>query len=207
MAPSDATQSVLTSIASIVDRFALGGERRFHDRLGERGMRMDGLADFGRGGFERLAEHDFGNQVSRMMADYLATDDFAVLLARDQLDESLGLVDGDCLAVCAKRHPAYLDIDSARFRFRLIEAHRRDFGLTVNTSRHGRQVEAGLSHPRHNLDCRDTLGRRLVRQQRRTHDVADRVNALAGGAERIVYLDEAAALDLDTGFFQAKVAA
>src|SRR5216684_9142725 len=169
-------------------------------------MRMDGPADFGSGRCERLAEHDFGNHAGRMMDDNLASDDFAVLLARDQFDESLGLVDGDRLAVCAKRHPAYLDIDSARFRFRLIEAHRRDFGLTVNTSRHGRQVEAGLSHPRHNLDCRDTLGRRLVRQQRRTHDVADRVNALAGGAERVIYLDEAATLELDAGFFEAKVA-
>src|SRR5229473_552315 len=164
MAPSDATQSVLTSIASIVDRFALGGERRFHDRLGERGMRMDGLADFGRGRF-------------------------------------------DCLAVCAKRHPAYLDIDSARFRFRLIKAHRRDFGLTVDTGRDGRQVEAWLSHACHYLDRGDTLGRRLMRQKWRTYDVADRVNALAGGAERVVYLDEAATLDLDAGFFQAKVAA
>src|SRR5216684_905923 len=116
MAPSDATQSVLTSIASIVDRFALGGERHLHDRFVESGMRMDGLADFGSGCFERLAEHDFGDHVSRMMADNLASDDFAVLLARDQLDESLSLVDRDCLAVCAKRHPADFNFDSARFR-------------------------------------------------------------------------------------------
>src|SRR6266849_4949396 len=206
MAPSDATQSVLTSIASIVDRFALGGERRFHDRFGESGMRMDGLANFGSGRFERLAEHDFGNHVGRMVADDLASNDFAVLLARDQLDESLGLVDRDCFAICAKRHPAYLDIDSARFRLRLVKAHRRDFGLTVDTCRHGRQIEAWLSHACHYLDRSNTLGRRLMCQKWRTYDVADRVNALAGGAERIVYLDEAATLDLDTGFFQAKVA-
>jgi hypothetical protein len=46
-----------------------------------------------------------------------------------------------------------------------------------------------------------------MRQQWRTHNVADRVNALACGAERIVYLDEAAAFDLDAGFFEAKVGA
>src|SRR5579863_7649487 len=135
MAPSDATQSVLTSIASIVDRFALGGEGSFHDRFRERGMRMDGPADFGCGRFERLAEHDFGNHVGRMMPDYLASDDFAVLLARDQLDESFGLIDRDCLAVCPKRHPADFDVDSARFRLRLVKAHGRDLGLAVDTSR------------------------------------------------------------------------
>src|SRR5712692_7786865 len=142
-----------------------------------------------------------------MMTDYLASDDFAVLLARDQFDESLGLVDRDGLAVCPKRHPADFDIDSTRFRFRLVEAHRRDLGLTIDTGRDGRQIEAWLSHACHYLDRGDTLGRRLMRQKWRTYDVADRVNALAGGAERVVYLDEAAALELDAGFFQAKVAA
>src|SRR5216684_5352841 len=93
------------------------------------------------------------------------------------------------------------------FRLRLIKAHRRDFGLTVDTGRHGRQIEAWLSHACHYLDRGNTLGRRLMRQKWRTYDVADRVNALAGGAERVVYLDEAAALELDAGFFQAKVAA
>ena len=55
-----------------IDRFALGCERRLHYRLGHRGMRMHGFADFDGGGLQRLAQHDLGNQVGRVMADDLA---------------------------------------------------------------------------------------------------------------------------------------
>src|SRR5208282_4365373 len=165
-------------------------------------MRMHGFAKFGGGGLERLAEHDFGNDVGGGVSDYLASDHFAILFGRDDFHEARGLADRNRLAHRAKRNLADLHFDAARFCVRFAESHRRHFGLAVDASGDREQVETGFAHARHEFNRGDTFGAGLVREQRRADDVAERIDARDGGLERVVYLDEAAAFELDADFFE-----
>src|SRR5580704_4932143 len=140
-------------------------------------MRMRGLADFGDGGLERFTEHDLGDYVGGGLSDDLASDHFAVLLGGDDFHEARSLVDRDRFADRAERKLADLHFDAARFGVGFAEADGRNFGLAVDACGYGEQVEAWLAHARHNFDGGDTLGAGLVREQGRTEDVADRVDA------------------------------
>src|SRR5271169_2843187 len=139
------------------------------------------------------------------MANDLRAQHLAVFLARDYFDEALGLIDRDRLADRAKRDLADLDFDPALARLRLGQSDRGDLGLAIDASGDRHQVEAGLAHPSHDLDRRDTFRRGLVRQQRWTDHIADRVDAWAGGAEGVVNLDEAAAVQFDANFLESEV--
>src|SRR5580698_3028953 len=185
-------------MSSKVDRLALSRERRLHDRFRQRRMRMHTVAEFGGGRFEGAAEHNLRNQVGRMMTDDLASDHFAKLLARDDLDEALSLIDRHRLPVRAKRNLADLHLDPALTRLRLAEPNHRDLGLAVDTAGDRQQIEAGLSHARHNFHRRDSLRRRLMREQRRARDIADRIDTRTRRAKRIVYLDIPATVTFNT---------
>src|SRR5271156_3043298 len=97
-------------------------------------MRMRGLADFGGGGFERLAEHDFRNYITRVVADDLASDPLAVLLGCDDLHEAFRLADRDCPAESPKWELADLDLEPARLCIGLAQTHGRDLRLAVDAS-------------------------------------------------------------------------
>src|SRR5271155_2374311 len=157
-------------------------------------MRMDSMAKLGGGGFEGFAERYLRNHIGRAMPDNLASEDFAVLFARDQFDEAFGVIDRDRLAQRSERDLADLDLDVARFGVGLAESDRGDLGLAVGARRDAREIEARITHAGHDLDRRDALARRLVREQGRARRVANRVNARATGAERIIDFDEPAAL-------------
>ena len=140
-----------------------------------------------------------------MMTDDLRAQNLAVLLAGDYFDEALGLIDRDRLAHRAKRNLADLDLDTAFARLRFGQPDDCDLGLAIDASGDRQQVESGLAHTGHDLDCRHALGHGFVGEQRRADHVADRVNARAGGAEGVVNLDEAAAVELDAGLLQSQV--
>src|SRR5215469_7435530 len=101
------------------------------------------------------------------MTDNLAAENLAVLLTGDNLDETLGMIDGDGLAVSPKRHPPDFDFDTLGASFRFAETDRRDARLTVNTSGNREQIKAWFAHAGHDLYRRDTFGRGLMRQQGR----------------------------------------
>src|SRR5581483_8376904 len=160
-------------------------------------MRMRGAAEFGGRRLQAFSQHHLGNQVGRVMPDDLASDDLAVFLRDDELDESLRLSGCNRLAVGPERELADLHVDSARPRIRLAQPYRGHLGLAVDASRDREEIEPRLAYSRHNLDGRHALRRRLVGEQGRADDVADRIDARAGRAKRIIDLDETSALQLD----------
>src|SRR5579863_4844296 len=193
--------------SSDVDCLAVGGQRRLHDRLGHREMRMRGPADFGGRSFERFSQHDFGNYITRVVTNNLAPDHLAVLFGRDDFHEALGRSDRDCSAKRAKRELADLDFDPARFRVRLAEAHGRDLRLAVDASGNVEQIEPGLANAGHYFHRRDSLRAGLVREQGRADDIADRIDAWHGGLEGVVYFDKTAALEFDPEFLEPDILA
>src|SRR3984957_9581336 len=168
-------------------------------------MRMRGFADFRHRSLERLAEHDFRNDIGGAVSDNLASDYFAVLLGRDDLHEARGLAHRNRLAHRTKWNLADLHLDTARLRLRLAQSDRRNFGLAINASRNREQVEAGLAHARHYFHRRDSLGARLMRQQRRPNHVANRVDTRHARLERVVHLDKTPAIQLDAKLLESEV--
>jgi hypothetical protein len=81
-------------------------------------MRMDRAAQFSGSHLERPSEHDFGNHIGGVMADDLASDHFAVLLGRYDLDEPLRLIDRDRLAVGPEGDFANFDVETTGFSVR-----------------------------------------------------------------------------------------
>ncbi len=106
------------------------------------------------------------------------------------------MIDRDRLAVGSKRHRPDFDLDTPGAGLGLAETDRCYSRFAVGTSGNREQIEAGCAHACHYFDGSDALGRRLVCEQRRTRDVTDSIDAGAGGAERVVNFDEAAALEL-----------
>src|SRR5579862_5085791 len=101
------------------------------------------------------------------MADHLASDDFAVLRADDELHEAFGRVGGDRLAECAEWELADLYLDAARLRLGLAVADAGDFGLAIDASGDRVQIESRFTHTRHNFHSSNALGGRLVREEGR----------------------------------------
>src|SRR5262249_39633378 len=144
-------------------------------------MGMYGVPEFGGSRFQGFAEHHFRNQVGRVVADYLASDHFAVLAGDHQLDKPVGVTDRDRLPDGPERNLSDLYLHAARLRIRLAKPDRGDFRLAVDAARDREQIEPGLTDSGHNFNRGNALARSLVREEGRPPDISDRIDARAGG--------------------------
>src|SRR5262245_50195321 len=78
-------------------------ERRLHHPFAERGMRMDGHADVLEEGVHLERQHALADEVGRLGADDVETEDFVRFLVAHDLDEAIGLVHGHRTAERGKR--------------------------------------------------------------------------------------------------------
>src|SRR3546814_16070041 len=107
------------------------------------------------------------------------SEQFAGRLVEHRLDEALGLAQRDRLAVADEGELTDLHLAAALFRLRLGQPHRRHLRPRIGAARY-----VALVHRMNALVARDRLRRddalmaRLVRQPRRSGDVADRPDAL-----------------------------
>ncbi len=115
----------------------------------------------------------------------------------DDLHHAVGLAHDERAAVA---HPAVhrgLDVVAALLGLRLGETAERDLGMAVDAPRDLVVVERERRFAEHRLDRDDRLRERDVRELRRGHDVADRVDAVDARAHVAVDDDETALVDLD----------
>ena len=105
-------------------------------------------------------------------------EDLAGRLVRDDLDEAVGLAERHGLAARRERELADGHRPAVLLRFRLTEADRRHLRPAIGAGRDVGVVDGSRILPRERFRRDDTLGHRLVCQQRRSGHVADRIHAL-----------------------------
>ena len=152
----------------------------------------------GLGGLEHFADGVALDQLGHLGADHVRAEQLAGLGVEHGLDEALGLAERDRLAVADERESAGLDGVARRLRIGLGQPDAGDLRMAVGAARDRVAVErvrvdvlvAELLGDR--LGRGDALVARLVRQPRARRAVADRPQALGGGAAVGIDLDEAA---------------
>src|SRR5579884_901405 len=132
--------------------FAVGCKRGFHNCFRKGWMRMHRAAELSRCGFERLSQHNFRNQISRVMSDNLASNHFTILSGSNDFNKTLSLIYCYGLAVGAERDPPDLNIETTPLGLCLAEPHAGNFRFAINASWYGQQVEARLTDTGHNLN-------------------------------------------------------
>src|SRR3546814_6328783 len=72
-------------------------------------MRKDRVHQFGFGGLELSSHHVALNHLGHLIAHHMGADQFAAVSIKNNLDETIGLAQGDGLAIGRKRKLAHTD--------------------------------------------------------------------------------------------------
>jgi len=105
-----------------MDRVALAGVGGFMNGLAQRGVRVDRRDDFLVGGLHGDGEAELGDHLGGVGSDDVGTEDFAMLLADEEFDESIALADGLGLAAGHEREFADLEFEAFFLRGAFGEA-------------------------------------------------------------------------------------
>src|SRR5690606_23708575 len=124
-------------------------------------------------------------------ADDVGAEEFAVPLVADDLDEAVSVAHGPGPPVRAERELADLDVEALFTGLVFGQSDGRDLGVAVRHARDVRVVDTPVRDPGDDLGGDDPLVRRLVREERRTGAVADRVHAGDVRPHEVVDDDEA----------------
>src|SRR5215218_452726 len=165
-------------------------------------MAVDDARDLGIAALERLGVDELLDQLGRLRADDVAADQLAVPLVADDLDHAGAVAVDRAGADRAVLDLADHDVDALLARLLLGQPERAD---GRGAERRARDVDVldrvGLQ-PGGVLDGDHALVGGLVRERRAQDQVADRVDALRGGAQRAVDRDQAAVVELDAGLVE-----
>ena len=85
-------------MVSEVDDLVVGGSRRFHHRLAQGGVRVDGLDELVTSGLELAQGYDLCDHLRHVGADHMAAEELAVFGVEDELHKSVLVSGGARLA-------------------------------------------------------------------------------------------------------------
>src|SRR5215217_5026893 len=141
-------------------------------------MGVDREVDFLDRVLVRAGDDELVNQLRRVRADDVRAEYLTILGATDDLHESFRLARGARAAVRRKGELADLVVELAVLALLLGETHRCDLRVAVRRARDVGVVEQVRVLTGDDLRYDDSLALTLVREHRRTGDVADRVEPL-----------------------------
>src|SRR5687768_14173655 len=98
-------------------------------------MRMDGLFHLLCSRLEVAADHVLRDQLTRMRADNVCTQDLTVLLVADHLDVSLRIAGCARTPTRAPRKYAHLDVEPLITRSLFRQSHRSNLGMAICDAR------------------------------------------------------------------------
>src|SRR5216684_9052736 len=176
--------------------------RRFHHRLRQRWVRMDGHANIGRERAHFDGQHAFGDQFARARAHDADTEHAFRLRIDEQLGQAIGPVERDGATRSGPWKLGDGDLATLFLGLSFRQASPRDFRIGEDNRRNRIRFESDFVAG----DClngRAALMHCLVGKHRFTRDVADGVDRGIGGLPLLVDFDESLLVDLDFRLIQA----
>src|SRR5438552_3901136 len=180
-----------------MDWFSLGGLRGLHESLGECRMRMDRKGDVLHGSAHLDCESRLADEVRCVLAHYLDAKNQTVRGVGDNLDKTLGLSGGEGPPESSKGEPVFLHRVTRGDRPRLGQPGCCYLGVGEDGVWNCGPL-GGRWQPRRRLGRDNPFLERLVRQQRWTPDIADRVNPTCSGHHVLVGFYETTLVRLDS---------
>ena len=168
-----------------MDRVALAGVGGFVDGLAQRGVGVDRCDDFLVGGLHGDGEAKLGDHLGGVGSDDVGTEDFAMLLADEEFDESLALADGKGFAAGHEWELADLEFEAFFLRGAFGEADAGDLRLAIGTAREDGNF-FWLRASEHSFDALDGFVAGDMREPRWPNDIAGTVDAFDAGLVAVV---------------------
>ena len=168
-----------------VDRMPLAGVGGFMDGLAQSGVRVDRRDDFLVGGLHGDREAELGDHLGGVGPDDMGTEDFAVLLADEELNESLALADGKGFAAGHEWEFADLEFEAFFLRGAFGEADTGDLRLAIGAAGEDGNF-LGLGSGEHSFDALDSFVAGDMCEPGWPNDVTGAVDAFDAGLVAVV---------------------
>src|SRR3546814_447439 len=98
-------------------------------------MRKDRVHQFGFGGLELSSHHVALNHLGHLIAHHMGADQFAAVSIKNNLDETIGLAQGDGLAIGRKRKLAHTDRATRISRLLLGQPYMSNLRMAIGAGR------------------------------------------------------------------------
>ncbi|MEN9469998.1 MAG: hypothetical protein RL630_1731, partial [Verrucomicrobiota bacterium] len=178
----------------------LAGVGGFVDSLAQRGVRVDRRGDFLVGGLHGDGEAKLGDHLSGIGSDDVGAEDFAVLLADEELHEPFALADGKGFAAGHEREFADLEFEAFFLRGAFGEADAGDLRLAIGASRENGDL-LGLGTGEHSFDALDSFVAGDMCEPWWPNDVAGAVDAFDAGLVAVVGFEVTLGIGLELHAF------